>query len=170
MTRPLCLLVSFGIVSISQAPAATAESENSDLAAALHGLEVAQDTDFVASILEAAEDNGLVRADFDGDGTKDVAVLAVDRARKTFRFLLLVNRGHRLTAVARRDFPALADAKDGFVYSTLMLKPKGALGQSRSKHSPLGASQFKAFRAGRAVEVWVGQARNAKTAPAKFDL
>jgi hypothetical protein len=133
------------------------------LVAELGRYRVAQPADFIATVRAHAarhpeEDalRGLIAEDFNGDGTPDYAVLAVDRKTREFRFVLAISNGNGYSFPQRRHYRGAFEQRGGIVYTAIALKPAGAHTWSDKLYSPLAnnAAEREAYQQLPALALW----------------
>lgn len=156
------------VILMSDATLAEELTLPSVVRAAVGSGQIAQTEDFVPVVRSHAR--ALVRADLNGDGRDDYALLLIDRAKRGFRFVLALSRGTGFQVAASRRFAPLASSKDGFVYTTITYKPRGLPGPAERTHCPLAPAEKRAFKKLQAIELWTGAHLDSMTPPADLDL
>jgi hypothetical protein len=130
----------------------------------LPGFRVAAPADFVeelrATRLVPNATQSLLRADFDGDGRRDLAIVVVDAGRAEYGIYYVLT-----TEAGARFVPLLSQVvtgptADGIVRNAMFLKVPGQAGVAARTYRTLpGTIPRSEYQAAAAIEVWTGPAR-----------
>jgi hypothetical protein len=135
-----------------------------ELKAKLGKYQLAQKSDFVASIRAYEQENprdkvtcSIFTTDFNEDNLKDYSLLLVAQDNTTFHFTILLNQGNgSFTPVETKTFKSITSPEDGIIYTSMSFKPPKTPGVALREYFPLkpGTPERKIFEAQPAIELW----------------